>query len=483
MTWLRRGSSAFALVTAFLLTAGTAALATGVDPATVTGTLAPGESLDVEKTVTAPVSPPKADVYFLADTTGSMGPALADVQASFADIRSALLAGGNDVAFGAGDYKDFVYDTYAFNNAVPVTDDGGVAAGEAAALWVAAGGGDGPEAQLYALHRLANGDAGFRDDASKVVVWFGDAPGHDPICAAYSGEPANITVDSVIEDLVDAGIVVIAVDSATSFSGLDASPSGGIVSGCDFTGPGGQATRIVTATGGVFQEAPDSGQVADTILSAMQAVPITIRPVATCDDGLAMSFAPEVRVVNGGDTASFTESIEVAEGASPGDLTCSVDWTINGGTGGDEFRQTVAITVPSVGDPDGAESCVDLIAGRTTPVGEVCVSDDGIDMVVTYTTVEGWSLVNTHLHVACEGTQADIPQNRAGNPTPGKFDHSVDHGPSSSVAYDIVGCTSGALAAHADVQSDRGHREGAWGEGSGFDGRNWAMWFNYQAGA
>jgi hypothetical protein len=40
------------------------------------GTFAPGGSLTIDKTLTTPVIPPKPDVVFLADTTGSMQSAL-----------------------------------------------------------------------------------------------------------------------------------------------------------------------------------------------------------------------------------------------------------------------------------------------------------------------------------------------------------------------------------------------------------------------
>src|SRR3990172_12128190 len=89
----------------------------GVEPADVEDTLAPGGSIEVDKTVHTPEIPPKPDIYFLADTTGSMDPVIAAVQADAAAVLASVAAGATDERFGAGDYKDFPFDAYAFNNA------------------------------------------------------------------------------------------------------------------------------------------------------------------------------------------------------------------------------------------------------------------------------------------------------------------------------------------------------------------------------
>ena len=52
----------------------------GVDPPEVNAELVPGESMTVAKSVLTPVIPPKPDVYFMSDTTGSMGGPIAAVR-------------------------------------------------------------------------------------------------------------------------------------------------------------------------------------------------------------------------------------------------------------------------------------------------------------------------------------------------------------------------------------------------------------------
>jgi len=128
----------------------------GVDPATVDVTLAPGDSTDVTKTVHTPEILPTPDIYFLADTTSSMTSAIANVQADAAAVLTAVDGLASDPRYGAGDYRDFPSDAYAFNNgaSIPGSDDDGAAALAAIMAWTAAGGFDVAEAQLYALHRL-----------------------------------------------------------------------------------------------------------------------------------------------------------------------------------------------------------------------------------------------------------------------------------------------------------------------------------------
>jgi len=140
-------------------------------------------------------------------------------------------------------------------------------------------------------------------------------------------------------------------------------------------------------------------------------------------------------------------------------------------------------------DPTPEPHCVDLMAGRHTVAGEVCVTNDAVDLSVTYTTTDGWELASTHLHVARD--EAGVPQNRAGNPTPGRFAYKASHEPgvvtyTQTIPLADLGAQRGdelVVAAKADVQRSRGGRtqtEGAWGDGVRFAPKgNWAMYFHY----
>jgi hypothetical protein len=181
-------------------------------------------------TVTVPKSgvAPKADVYLLADTTGSMGSIIGAVQAGITAVVNDPAFAAFDIAWGAGNYKDFPIQPSSFafeHQLVPTTGSAAVAA--AVGTWSASGGGDTPEGQLYALQQVATDPAiGWPTDSKRIAVWFGDAPGHDPVCAAVSGV-ADITEASATAALVAAGITVVAISTDTGVpNALDGDPYG-----------------------------------------------------------------------------------------------------------------------------------------------------------------------------------------------------------------------------------------------------------------
>jgi hypothetical protein len=117
----------------------------------------------------------KVDIYFLPDTTGSMGGYLDSVKKSASSLMEKVRTEvkGADVQFGVGNYKDFSKGDKVFVPQQSVTADLKLIV---AAIndWQADGGGDIPEAQLYALDQLATtgGEGGHR-----LAAW----------CAAHRG--------------------------------------------------------------------------------------------------------------------------------------------------------------------------------------------------------------------------------------------------------------------------------------------------------
>ncbi len=331
-----------------------------VDPAAVDLTLSPGESADVEKTVTVPEAPPKADVYFMADTTGSMGEVISQVQTDAAAVMSSISASIADVQFGAGNYKDFPNDAYAFSNDAPIGPDDGIGgaadASDAIAAWSVSGGSDGSEGQLFALDQIADPadptGVAWRADASSILVWFGDAPGHDPVCAAISGLGYGITEASATAKLAAAGITVVAISTTSGYpSALDDDPttSASDYSGtCTIGGSTGQATRIAGATSGVHLTGVGPSQIANAILSGIAAITfdVTMEVVTVpeaCD--LEITFDPAVHEdVASLASVTFTETIAVPEGTAAGTYECTVQARIVGGAVLGE--QTVTVTVP-----------------------------------------------------------------------------------------------------------------------------------------
>jgi hypothetical protein len=279
------------------------------------------------ETITVTVPPtgavPTADVYLLADTTFSMNPVLDAVKAGADAILGDPALAAFDIAWGVGNYRDFpvpVPNSYAFQHQVAPTTDQTVAAA-AIGTWTAAEGSDISEGQLYALHELAtNGAIGWRPDSKRIVVWFGDAPGHDPICTDLTGLASAITEASATAELTGAAITVVAVSTTTGAAdALDGDPQGdaGDYTTCPGTGTAGQATRITAATGGTHTSGIDPGDVVAT-LSALIAA--------------AVKATGNVHLEPTGDTAQFVESITPAGGYGPlaGDethvLTFEVVW-------------------------------------------------------------------------------------------------------------------------------------------------------------
>lgn len=246
----------------------------------------------------------KADIYFLADTTLSMDPILAAVRAGASTIVNGLT--GFDFAFGVGNYKDFPNDPYAFNPQQSVTK---VTADVQAAIngWSSSGGSDIAEGQFFALDKLAEppgGPIGWRADSKRIIVWFGDAPGHDPVCKAISGISGDITEGSVTSKLVGEKIAAIAISTTTGTPGaLDADP---VPLSTDYNvacgvpaGAAGQATRIANATGGIHASGIDPTTIVKTIIDLVKAVLGPINNVSLVPDPVIAPFVVSITPADG----------------------------------------------------------------------------------------------------------------------------------------------------------------------------------------
>jgi hypothetical protein len=276
-------------------------------------TLEPDDSLHEVITVTVPKNAgvSKADVYFLADTTGSMMTALAAVQGGANAMLGALQGPGIDMAFGVGNYKDFPSDPYCFEHQQSLTQTPADVV-NAINAWSAAGGGfnDGSEGQLFALDQLAQppgGSIGWRSGAKRIIVWFGDAPGHDPVCKAISGLGYDIVEDSATQKLKNELITVIAISTVTGYypKGLDDDPQSnafGYAGKCVIGGTAGQASRITSKTGGVYETVIDPQKLVNTIIDLVKQ---------------AVGEIKNVKLVPAGGTTPFVVSISPAAGYGP----------------------------------------------------------------------------------------------------------------------------------------------------------------------
>ena len=274
-----------------------------IDPPTNDWTLPECVTEDETVTVHVPKSGvrPKADVYLLADTTLSMTPIIGTVQAGIGAVVSDPAFAGFDVAWGVGNYKDFPVpgsSPYAFQSQLaPTTNITAVTT--AVSTWSVSGGSDIPEGQLYALQQLADPAIGWRPGSKRILIWFGDAPGHDPVCAAISGAPADITEATATAALVGAGITVVAISTDTGTAGaLDGDPTAGSTDYgiCAVVGGSpGQATRITGATpGGSHTTGVDATTMIATLVSLISAAVHSINHLVLQPTGAIAPFVTSI---------------------------------------------------------------------------------------------------------------------------------------------------------------------------------------------
>ncbi|HSN44588.1 MAG TPA: hypothetical protein VLR88_11110, partial [Propionibacteriaceae bacterium] len=306
------------------------AVAAGVNPIAVNPSILPGESFILAKTVSTPPIAPTPDIVILVDSTGSMGGAIDSLRTGLASIITTVKAAQPDAQFAIADYKDdSLFDPYMFQVGSNLTADATVATAAVDAL-VASGGGDEYESPLNAFWQIGSGgDAiAFREGSSRVIVWFGDAPGHDP----SDGHTLAQAITSVTD--VDAQVIAINVDDGF---------------GETIDGSGGQATAITAATDGIYYPSVDPTQVAATILAGLTNLPTTVTAETFCDPGLTLELAPSSMIVPSGTDAVFNEKLTVSPSAVPGTtLTCTTEFMVNGAEATGDFLQTDTVDVDTL---------------------------------------------------------------------------------------------------------------------------------------
>eukprot|EP00171_Calliarthron_tuberculosum_P022356 IDg22356t1 len=184
------------------------------------------------------------DFYLLSDATGSMRGAIADVQKKFKLIIEQFQSDNTKVAFGVGYYRDSAYTNNGFTNLQPISTNLRLST-NAVNVLRASGGGDAPEANLVALHQVATSSAiKWRNNSRRILVYFGDHPGHEPSCVGGK----SLTRVNVGDALKKARITVVGVTfGAKKLDGKTRAFK------CAGSGAGaGQATHITSVTGGRF---------------------------------------------------------------------------------------------------------------------------------------------------------------------------------------------------------------------------------------
>lgn len=308
----------------FAAPAPLAAAAPGVAPGTVELTLAPGGRSMVPTNLTTPTVVPDPEIVFLADTTGSMDPALANVRNALPAIMTKISAAAPTARFAVAEYKEQRDGARVFGVNTALTADRTQVLTGAQQWLLGVGGGGSPQTDFLNAHfRLASGAVKWRPQGSRVIAWFGDARSNDP--------SVGHTLAATTSALAGAHTKVVAVPiTGTSAPGLDER---------------GQATAITQATGGVLMPGRAPNQVADAILAGIQSLPVTVTPRATCDPALTVVTFQKTSTVRSGTAAAFRENIGARPDAVPGHYRCTVDFQLDGRSVGNS--QTVIVHVPS----------------------------------------------------------------------------------------------------------------------------------------
>ena len=365
---------AWAIAALVLLTfcVGAAVADPGVDPATVHATLAPGGSITVGKTVHTTAIPPLVDICLVEDETGSFGDDidnLKNLAAPGGPLIAALDATGVNYASCVYGFRDFDQDSWGdsgdwvVRRLADVTPGGGGFVTGVPPL-TAGGGNDFPEAQLEALHYIADtAHPAIDSNGNGSILDAQDTPsGLQPSWRPLTRRVALLATDADCHVTGDSGGWPgdAGTTSAATTAGILAA-NGITVIGLT---PGGTGTNtcvdtLASGTGGSVQATTASGsEIVDAIVAGLQNLPVTVSPsVGPCDPNLTVTIAPPSQTVTSGDDASFSEQIDVGAAAAQGStLNCTVTWLIDGnvvidpstGQPDPRFVQTITIDVPGI---------------------------------------------------------------------------------------------------------------------------------------
>jgi hypothetical protein len=157
---------------------------------------------------------------------------------------------------------------------------------------------------LDALAEPPGGTINWRSGSKRIIVWFGDAPGHDPVCAAISGRPYDITEASATGKLVTESISVLAISvTGGAAAGLEGDPALGAFDYDTACGPAagaaGQASRIAAATGGTFVSGIDDTTIVNTIIALVSSAVATINNVSLVPDPALAPFVTSISPASG----------------------------------------------------------------------------------------------------------------------------------------------------------------------------------------
>lgn len=271
------------------------------------------------------------DMYLLCDGTGSMDDAIGAARDQASKLYNVFRNRG-DTAFGVGVFRDEDQLPFGFKNAQSITKNR-KAVTSAIASFKAVGGGDRDEGNLQAMYKIAtSSDIKWRQGARKILITFGDSPGHEPSCV----EGNHITRETVIKALKLAGITVVTISFDKERGGMDAKPDPYASKDKQCLGKAGvgQGTEIAEATGGSLMYEAQQGQ----LVSAIQKLIGNLKRVfdvdsSSCDPVIKSSHVPELPLtLSPGSSATVfnTMSLKHSICKVQGDYKCHFKYSESG---------------------------------------------------------------------------------------------------------------------------------------------------------
>lgn len=336
---------AFVLLLGATLAAAATTSAT-LSPATATFTLRAGDPVlgvaTEVKTVGVPAKPASADVEIAIDTTGSMGPSIAQAKADALAIVAGVQASVPDTQFAVVQFKDA--------GSAPEYQVEQALTGNAAAVQTAinglgaAGGGDLPEAHNRVFREsytpALGGPIGWRSGSRKFVVVISDAQPHGNVlaqgfagCANVSADPNGFTTSTELAGMAanERTLLMIrqAASASTSLACYQSLVAAGFSGGAAVDGGGSLAAQIVALINAAFANVNDvhlevvSAAPAPANASWIAFNPASRGPVPAPS---AQTFDLTVTVPAGTPAGSYVFDIRaVADGADIGHQTLTVN--------------------------------------------------------------------------------------------------------------------------------------------------------------
>jgi hypothetical protein len=335
-----------ALAAALAVAASTGAT---VSPATATLTLRAGDpTLGVgteSKQVDVPAVPPKADIELAIDTTGSMGPSIAQAQADANAIVSGVQGVVADTQFAVVQFKD-AGDSPEYQVVQAMTPNASDVQTALAGL-SAFGGGDAPEAYNTVFHNSytpdTGGDIGWRSGTRKFVVVIGDAEPHGAGSAGFAGcadasaDPNGFNTATEIAGMNSAGRTLFMIRqvsdlTTTSLACYDSLAANAFPVGDAQDAGGSFAAQIVALINAAY------ANVNDVHMEVVSAAPAPA-------NASWIGFSPaSVGPVPAPSTQNFTLTATVPGGTPSGSYTFDIRAVADGV---DIGHQTLTIVVPA----------------------------------------------------------------------------------------------------------------------------------------